>query len=108
VFRRLQPQLRLLERDAESLAPSVDLAGQLTPSLRANAVPESLLKFFYNGSLAISRFNSKGHIVGANIVAPLPCFPLALAGTVPGCSARFADDANGLTEARSARKGAGR
>lgn len=108
VFRRLQPQLRLLERDAESLAPSVDLAGQLTPSLRANAVPESLLKFFYNGSLAISRFNSKGHIVGANIVAPLPCFPLALAGTVPGCSARFADDANGLTEARSTRKGAGR
>jgi virulence factor Mce-like protein len=107
VFRRLLPQLRLLEQDTTSLAPSIDLAGQLTPSLRSNAVPESLLKFFYNGSLAISRYNSKGHIVGANIIAPLSCFPLALAGTQPGCSARFADDANGQTEARE-RRGTGR
>lgn len=108
VFRRLRPQLRLLERDAESLAPATELAGQLTPSLRANAVPESLLKFLYNGSLAISRYNSKSHIVGANVIAPLSCFPLALAGTAPGCSARFADDANGLTQARSAGRGARR
>jgi virulence factor Mce-like protein len=108
VFRRLQPQLRLLERDAESLAPATDLAGRLTPSLRANAVPESLLKFLYNGGLAISRFNSKGHIVGANVIAPLSCFPLALVDTAPGCSARFADDTNGQTEARSADAGARR
>nr|WP_320670163.1 MlaD family protein [Patulibacter sp. DM4] len=107
VFRRLLPQLRLLEQDTRSLAPSIDLAGQLTPSLRSNAVPESLLRFFHNGGLAISRYNSKGHIVGANVIAPLACFPLALAGTQPGCSARFADDANGQTEARE-RGGAGR
>lgn len=107
VFRRLRPQLQLLERDAASLAPAVDLAGQLTPSLRANAVPEHLLRFFHNGGLSISRFNSKGHIVGANLTVSPSCTLWALS-PVPGCSSRFADEANGLTEARTAGKGARR